>query len=148
MGRGSGNGMGRGQSGAASGGRGRRGHRIWGRRRHRIWSRRRHQIWSRCWHRIWGRRRRRLGRGVVFDPLCDLCDGRYFFRPRGRDISERIVLPRCEGGTISPVALTRSEQVRASEARNCAKTEFRVHETPADEVGTINGRCRSGGGGR
>ena len=56
--------------------------------------------------------------------------------------------PWCEGGTISSVALTRSEQVRASKARNLAPTEFRVHETPADEVGTINGRCGSGGRGR
>ena len=55
--------------------------------------------------------------------------------------------PWCEGGTISSVALTRSEQVRASKARNLAPTEFRIHETPADEVGTINGRCWSRGGG-
>ena len=56
--------------------------------------------------------------------------------------------PRCEGGTIRSVALARSEQVRASKARNFAPTEFRVHKAPADEVGTINGRCWSGGGGR
>ena len=55
--------------------------------------------------------------------------------------------PRCEGGTIRSVALARSEQVRASKARNFAPTEFRVHKAPADEVGTINGRCWSGGGG-
>ena len=89
-----------------------------------------------------------MRRRIILDPLRDLCDGRSLFRPRGRDVGERIVPPRCEGGTIGPVALTRSEQVRASKARNFAKTEFRAHETPADEAGTINRRCGSGGRGR
>ena len=84
---------------------------------------------------------------ILLDPLRDLCDGRSLFRPRGRDVGERVVPPRCEGGTIRSVALARSEQVRASKARNFAPTEFRVHKAPADEVGTINGRCWSGGGG-
>ena len=145
---GSGSGVGRGQSGAASGGERRRWHRIRGRRRHRVWGRRRHRSLSRCRYRIRCRRRSRLRRRIVLDPLRDLCDGRSLFRPRGRNVSERIVPPWCEGGTISSVALTRSEQVRASKARNLAPTEFRIHETPADEVGTINGRCGSGGCGR
>ena len=60
--------------------------------------------------------------GIVGDPLAYLCDGRRFFRPRGRGVDKGVVPSWWKDGTICSVALTRSEKVRASRARDLAQS--------------------------